>query len=232
MRHNVHRGLIVLALVLLSSSASAHAKQPPIVIVQALVGEAGFELSADHVAILHLLDRKAQRVGRPLEDIFARYCSPVRRDLPPTPRRAFIQGLTWRDLEERAPDVLRLVVGWFNGVRPPDPCRGRATHFDQRASLAWQTLPVVDCGPADDNAFYGDDPGRTGSHERARSRPRDEHHGAGPPTASMADVDRDRDRHLERSDPLRRDRPAVVELARLRYGSRVRVGSSPDDPRG
>lgn len=119
---------------LLASSPVATSARPEsdaTILARALVSEAGQRLNADHVAVAHVLERRAQRRGETLIDTTRAYCQVYRR-----PASAFGRGVlaaSRAELERRAPEVVALAHAWTDGERPEDPCgEGRPDHFGDR----------------------------------------------------------------------------------------------------
>ena len=124
---------------------------------RALVAEAGPRLRDDHVAILGVLQVRADRVGSTPALVARRYCPSVRGDARGAHGRS-VASMDLDGLRAYAPDVVALAEAWLDGERPPSPCRGRPDHWGApygedlaRAQRAgWRR---VSCGN-DRNAFW------------------------------------------------------------------------------
>lgn len=128
-------------------------RDPALILARALVSEAGYAPRADHVAILHVLAHRSERlrIRDPLRAharLAVLYCSALRIDRTPLSRHAATtRAATWRYLEREAPEVVQLVRAWAAGERPEDPCGGRAVHWGSRFDARrWPASAVVDCG--------------------------------------------------------------------------------------
>lgn len=159
----------VLMLGLCALLARAQSPTEQTTLVRALVAEADWS-AADHVAILHVLKRRADHQGVTIEAMALRYVSAFR--VPATPRTRWIvqleaactqpeawpAHLAWSAYEQRCRDTFERVRA-FAAEELRDPCPG-AWHWGARdlredvlraAVAGWR---VVDCG-ATANRFYG-----------------------------------------------------------------------------
>lgn len=127
-------------------------QDPALLLVQALVAEAGWTVHGDQAAILHVLRRRSTLPAfrrddglRPEVRVALRYV----RAFNPRGRRSERQermvNLAWPLLEQRAPGVVRVVRSWMAGTLA-DPCRAPAWHWGSRVDTHGSALPRVDCG--------------------------------------------------------------------------------------
>lgn len=89
--------------------------------------EAGFRAERDHAAIWHVLARRAERAGWPIERMAVAYSTPLRRGRWPA-WAANAPGHAWERVRARAVAFMAGDVG--------DPCRGRAMHWGDRTGDA------------------------------------------------------------------------------------------------
>lgn len=121
--------------------------QDEVVLVQTLIGEAGWRPRPDHAAILHVLERRRVLQGRPTLAQMARAYSTLHRRGPDTPHRRQVHALT----AESTPAWALQIVRDFEAGALEDPCAGRALHWGSREDAARFVLlnpvaRVVDCG--------------------------------------------------------------------------------------
>lgn len=124
-------------------------------LARALTGEGGSLDDARAMAWILARRWHAIRLRRTwsFAELVTRYCAPLRRDVRLTPRRARIRALEWTALQ--AP-LRELVVRWGRGLEP-DPCHGRAHHFDSPASAARRRVRMrrVRCTGVHYQAYFG-----------------------------------------------------------------------------
>jgi len=120
-----------------------------LVLVQGLLGEAGWKPVNDHPAILHVLERR--RLNLPaFEDHsltemmqqYANFLSPNRD--PEVPHRAAIMALTIDTAPQWAVRLVNRFLKDPDSVR--DPCRGKAWHWGAKWEVNVAKKNQVDCG--------------------------------------------------------------------------------------
>lgn len=149
--------LILLAIVLLAAPeqcgvrAEYLSKADRLIVAKCLVAEADF-VRQDHVAILHVLGRRARMAGTTLSEMARSYCSVFKRQ---SKRTDYIMVSTFAEpkhgtvkLWER---TRRMIVRYENGELP-DPCPA-ATHWGGRSDRHPKGWRVVKCGNTA-NIFY------------------------------------------------------------------------------
>lgn len=123
---------------------------PALVLARTLLAEAGHRKISDHPAILHVLQKRADRAGISIARMSAAYSTPLRSNrTPTTPNARLARAASWRYLDANAPDIAQLARAWDHGEREADPCHGRAWHFgnEHDASSRFPPDARVDCGP-------------------------------------------------------------------------------------
>lgn len=121
--------LIALALVLASAAIATRSEAytpDATILARTLVAEAGPHLVADHPAILHVLERRAARVGSTAAEVALRYASVHRAPQGEWGRTVRYASLL--ELAETAPSVVAMAVAWTRGDKAADTCPG-ATHW-------------------------------------------------------------------------------------------------------
>lgn len=131
--------------------------------LQVLIAEAGWDNHADHAAILHALDRLAQRNREPVADTVRRHISEFRRGFPP--HRAWIprlnvacdarpagwpSALRWDRHRVWCAEVVR-TIGRHLAGQLADPCDGAPDQWRaRRPRLVRRALEHgytrIDCG--------------------------------------------------------------------------------------
>lgn len=154
----MRRSLRVLIAICLSIVGTAHAQDVAAeVLSRALVAEAGERVTPDHVAILHVLERRTHLPafrGASIADVALRYCA-IYRVRAPSKRQAALLALDLLGLERRAPAVVELVREWLAGRRPRDPCRGQAWHWGSHDDARGSKRIRAQCAGGTRNVFLG-----------------------------------------------------------------------------
>lgn len=143
-------------------------------LARAMVAEAGWKSTRDHVAIAYVLARrlKAKRKRFPnvrFVHIIRGYCAGLEAGRSEwTPRQRWLHGLNlrsvkpdgwperyppWKQYRKRWRQVLKRVDDWRRG-RLGDPCRGQAWHWGCELDVPGERMFPVDCGDTR-NTFYG-----------------------------------------------------------------------------
>jgi hypothetical protein len=139
-------------------------------VARALVSEAGWEETTDHIAIAYVLYRRWQIARRTypkytLISVIKRYCAGFGSDVP-TKRQKWVKNLTssgsrpkgwpddirWQDYRDRWLNVLDTVEAWRKGVHP-DPCNGLSRYWGGPMDRPSKRMVRMDCGPTK-NRFY------------------------------------------------------------------------------
>ena len=183
MSRNDIKKFITTGVVLLATSSAAAQHRPPIPksqwtpstqvwLSRAMVAEAGWHATNDHIAIAYVLARRWRRLAERWPalrfiDVIRNYCAGLgsyRREL--TPRQRWLRSLSWNDLvPENWPSgipwqrhlrywqsILERSDRWSKGDLK-DPCRGRAWHWGGTIDTPRGRMVPVDCGTTQ-NTFY------------------------------------------------------------------------------
>ena len=120
-----------------------------LVLVQGLLGEAGYRPANDHPSILHVLERRRhlpKYEGLSLTDMarkYAKFLSPY-RDKNSSPHRRGVFALT---LETAPGWTIKLVDRFLEDPENvPDPCRGKAWHWGSYTDVQKSKRKRVNCG--------------------------------------------------------------------------------------
>ena len=135
-------------------ASTAHAQDVE-VLSRALIAEAGERVTPDHVAILHVLERRRQLPAyrdATLAEVAMRYCA-IYRVRHPSPRQAELLRADLGELTLRAPRVVELVEAWLRGRRPRDPCRGRPLHWGSVSDARGSRRVRASCAKGTGNVF-------------------------------------------------------------------------------
>ncbi len=123
--------LLTAALLALASTARAQPFETDVeTLATCLVSEAGPVLVADHPAILAVLQRRAERVGRTAAEVALRYCSVFSGRAGEHGRR--VRRMRLMQLAEYAPLVVELVAAFWRGEPIPLTCAGEPDHWGAR----------------------------------------------------------------------------------------------------
>jgi hypothetical protein len=139
-------------------------------IARALVAEAGWHDTVDHIAIAYVLFRRWQIARRTfpnysLISVIKRYCTGFGRTAA-SKRQRWIKNLSadgrrpkgwpgdirWLDYRDRWLSVIETVDSWRNGYHP-DPCRGLSRYWGGPMDKPSRRMIRMDCGPTK-NFFY------------------------------------------------------------------------------
>jgi hypothetical protein len=139
-------------------------------IARALVSEAGWDETTDHVAIAYVLYRRwqiAKRSNPKLSfiSVIKMYCAGFGRTAP-SPRQRWVINLVadgsrpkgwpndirWRDYRDRWLKVVDTVESWRTG-RFQDPCNGLSRYWGGPMDRPSRRMVRMDCGPTK-NWFY------------------------------------------------------------------------------
>ena len=139
-------------------------------LARALVSEAGWGETTDHIAIAYVLYRRWRIALRTyprysMVQVIKRYCAGFGRTAP-TPRQRWVKNLTgdgkrpegwpddirWRDYRDRWMKVLDTVESWRRGAFS-DPCRGLSRYWGGPMDRPSRRMIQMDCGPTK-NRFY------------------------------------------------------------------------------
>jgi hypothetical protein len=139
-------------------------------IARAMVSEAGWDETQDHIAVAFVLLRRwrlaqKQFPGYSMVSVIRRYCAGF-RDMALTKRQRWIKNMTldgqrpagwpddifWRDYRDRWLAVLNLTEAWRRGEHP-DPCRGKSMYWGGPMDRPSKRMIRMDCG-ATKNFFY------------------------------------------------------------------------------
>jgi hypothetical protein len=139
-------------------------------IARAMVSEAGWDETLDHVAVAFVLLRRwrlaqKQFPGYSMVSVVRKYCAGF-RDMALTKRQKWIKNMTldgrrpagwpddifWRDYRDRWIAVLNLVEAWRRGEHP-DPCSGKAMYWGGPMDRPSKRMIRMDCGNTK-NRFY------------------------------------------------------------------------------
>ena len=137
---------------------------------RAMVSEAGFEETQDHIAIAYVLHRRWQQVrrrypGMSMTRVIAQYCAGFGKTIY-SRRQAWVvnlkadgsrpekwpDDLAWRDYKDRWMAVLNTADEWRLG-RYPDPCRGLSRYWGGPMDKPSARMIRMDCGETK-NFFY------------------------------------------------------------------------------
>ncbi len=122
---------------------------PTLILVKALVAEAGYSPVADHTAILHVLRNVGGRAPRSQALQAVNYCSVFKPTKHATKHRHQVGTADWAYMNAAAPTVSKLVKAWVRGAEIADPCGGRAVHWGSVEDMKARRIdPAVylDCG--------------------------------------------------------------------------------------
>jgi len=142
-------------------------------LARAMIGEAGWFATNDHVAIAYVLKRRWEAMRERWPKIqfktvilaYAKALGGGRREY--TARQIWVRGLRddlseprgwpqkilWRGHKKCWRQTLQRVDAWQRGELA-DPCRGRAFHWGSSNDIPGEKLFPVDCGETV-NTFYG-----------------------------------------------------------------------------
>ena len=139
-------------------------------IARAMVSEAGWDETRDHIAIAYVLYRRWQQVRRkypafPISTVVARYCAGFGKTVY-SPRQAWVKNLKadgsrpqgwppdirWSDYRDRWMAVLETAEEWRLGLHP-DPCRGISRYWGGPMDRPSKRMIRMDCGQTK-NYFY------------------------------------------------------------------------------
>jgi hypothetical protein len=139
-------------------------------LARAMVSEAGWEETDDHVAVAYVLHRRWQLArkqfpGFSMISIIRKYCSGF-RNTAVTPRQHWVKNLTidarrpvgwpddisWKHYRERWLAVLRLAESWRKGEHA-DPCNGKSMYWGGPMDRPSKRMIQMDCGETK-NRFY------------------------------------------------------------------------------
>ena len=139
---------LTLALLLLLPSRTDAEVEDRMVLVQALLGEAGWVPCNDHPAILHVLERQRSLPSHAgysltrMAQAYAQFLDP-KRD-PDLPHRAAISALT---IDSAPSWAVRLVDTFLaDPAAVKDPCQGKAWHWGSPEETLTDKTRQVDCG--------------------------------------------------------------------------------------
>lgn len=174
--------VLVMIIMLATSSASAESLLPKeqwtpnakLWLSRAMIAEAGWESTRDHIAIAYVLARRWRTMVKRFPrmrfvDVIRFYCSGLEPgNHSPTRRQVWLKGLTFgveepdgwpssrASWEKHLPlwrSTLTRAARWGSGVFR-DPCSGRAWHWGGTMDLPKERMYRVDCGETL-NTFYG-----------------------------------------------------------------------------
>ena len=139
-------------------------------IARALVSEAGWDETTDHIAIAYVLHRRWQLARKrypryTFPSVIKRYCAGF-GPTPPTPRQLWVKNLNvkgtrpkgwpndirWKDYRNRWFKVIDTVEEWRRGAYP-DPCNGHSRYWGGPMDRPSKRMIRMDCGPTK-NRFY------------------------------------------------------------------------------
>jgi hypothetical protein len=139
-------------------------------IARAMVSEAGWDETADHVAIAYVLYRRWVQVKRkfprfPIRAVVARYCAGFGktvyfarqkwvRNLNEDGKRpkGWPDDIAWSDYKDRWLSVLKTADEWRQGIHL-DPCRGISRYWGGPMDKPSKRMIRMDCGKTK-NYFY------------------------------------------------------------------------------
>jgi hypothetical protein len=139
-------------------------------IARAMVSEAGWDETRDHIAIAYVLYRRWQQVKKrypafPMTNVISRYCAGFGKTVY-SKRQAWVKNLEadgtrprgwppdirWNDYRDRWLSVLETAEEWRSGLHP-DPCRGLSRYWGGPMDRPSKRMIRMDCGETK-NYFY------------------------------------------------------------------------------